>query len=347
MQKVKAVNLAIVGATGMVGETMLRVLEERHLPIASLCLAASERSAGRSLSFKGQPITVQALSEVNFKSIDIALFSAGKKVSEIYAPKAAAAGCVVIDNSSQFRYETDIPLVIPEINAQAMKNYRQRGIIANPNCSTIAMLMAVHPIHQAVGVRAIDVATYQSVSGAGAQAVEDLRSQTEYAVAHEWQAPQKASAKPIAFNAVPQIDQFQDNGFTREEMKMVWETQKILDASIEVNPTCVRVPVFYAHSLAVHLKTRSPISQAQAIECLTNTGHVKVVDALDPSAYPTAATVAGQDEVYVGRIRPSNTTEPGLNLWVVSDNLRKGAALNTVQIAEQLLCGSSWTALPV
>lgn len=336
MQKLKPLNVAIVGATGIVGQTMIRVVEECRLPVADLHLVASQRSAGRRLCFKNRPLTVKALPEFDFNGIDVVLFSAGKKVSEIYAPKAAQAGCFVVDNSSQFRYEEDVPLVIPEINPQAIKTRPQRGIIANPNCSTIGMLMAVYPIHRAVGVQAIEVATYQSVSGAGAQAIEDLRAQVKQAVANEWRLPSLPDTKPIAFNAVPHIDEFQDNGFTREEMKMVWETQKILSADIEVNPTCVRVPVFYAHSLAVHLKTQAPVSRAQAIECLSGADNVKVMD-----TYPTAATEGeGQDDVYVGRIRPSNTGAPGLNFWVVSDNLRKGAALNAVQIVEQLFCHS-------
>ena len=341
-----AMRYAVVGATGAVGRAMLRVLAQRRVPMAHLTLAASERSAGRCLQYDGRTYTVQALPEVDFSQIDIALFSAGGETSRKFVPLAAKAGCVVIDNSAAFRYEEGVPLIVPEINPDQIDHYRNRRIIANPNCSTIAMLLAVQPIHQAVGVRRIEVATYQAVSGAGDRAVRTLHRQSMEAVKEQSIEAPKAQgepdamapfAKPIAFNVLPQIGDFQENGFTHEEMKMIWETHKILDASIVVNPSCVRVPVVCGHSLAVHLHTKEPISRQQAIDCLTQAKGVQVLDEHQNGGYPTPLTEgADADAVFVGRIRPAFGSEPGLNLWVVGDNLLKGAALNAVQIAEHL-----------
>lgn len=329
---------AVVGATGAVGQAMLKVLHDRRLPMAGLTLAASERSAGKCLQFGGKPHTVQALSKVDFSQIDIALFSAGGKISKTFAPIAAQAGCVVIDNSSAFRYEDEVPLVVPEINAKDIRHYAKRNIIANPNCSTIAMLLAVQPIHQVAVVLRIDVATYQAVSGAGSRAIVALRRQTEAAL--QASAPLPVAdpfPKPIAFNVLPQIGDFQDNGYTLEEMKMVWETNKILDAAIEVNPSCVRVPVVCGHSMAVHMHTEKAINQQQAIDCLTGAQGVEVLDSRENGGYPTALTEgAGANAVFVGRIRIALGAASGLNMWVVGDNLLKGAALNAVQIAEHL-----------
>lgn len=329
---------AVVGATGAVGSVMVSILEERLPMVTELAMVASERSVGKTITFRGKPNAVQALSCFDFKQTDIALFSAGSDLSEEYAPKAAAAGCVVIDNTSCFRYQEDVPLVIPEINPEAIEHYHTRNIIANPNCSTIGMLLAVKPIHDAVGVHKINVATYQSVSGAGTAAVSALKMQS--ALALEGQPVDHLldeQEKQIAFNALPHIGQFQDNGFTQEEMKMIWETRKILNADIEVNPTCVRVPVFCGHSAAVHLETNAPVSRAQAISLLQATPGVVVLDKWQKGGYPTAVTEgSGNDPVYVGRIRERLSEMPGLNFWVVSDNLRKGAALNSIQIAEKL-----------
>jgi len=334
----KEVDVAVVGATGAVGEAMIDILEQRQFPVRHLYPLASSRSAGKTVRFKGKSLRVTDLAEFDFTGVHIGLFSAGGSVSAEFAPKASAAGCIVVDNTSHFRRDADIPLVIPEVNPHAIAEYTQRGIIANPNCSTIGMLVALKPIHDAVGIERINVATYQAVSGTGKEAVEELAKQTAQLLNGKAVEPQ-VYAKQIAFNVLPHIDSFQDNGYTREEMKMVWETRKIFeDESIQVNPTCVRVPVFFGHSEAIHIETREGITPELARTLLSNAPGVSVIDDPMASAYPTAVTEsAGQDPVFVGRIRADISHPRGLNLWVVADNVRKGAALNSVQIAELLL----------
>lgn len=334
----KAVNVAVVGATGAVGEAMIEILESRDFPVDQLFPLASSRSAGKSLRFKGKRYTVQDLSNFDFSQTPIALFSAGGDVSAEYAPIAAQQGCVVIDNTSHFRRDDDIPLVIPEVNPGAIGQFRQRNIIANPNCSTIGMLMALKPIYDVAGIERINVATYQAVSGTGKDAIEELAGQTARLLNGK-EAEPKVYPRQIAFNVIPHIDTFLENGYTREEMKMVWETQKILaDESIRVNPTCVRVPVFYGHAEAVHIETREPVSVTEARALLQAADGVSVLDSPEPGGYPTPVSeAAGADPVFVGRIRADISHPRGLNLWVVADNVRKGAALNSVQIAEVLL----------
>jgi aspartate-semialdehyde dehydrogenase len=334
----KTYNVAIVGATGAVGEVLLELLESRNFPVNNLYLLASERSAGTTLSFKGKRITVQNLAEFDFSQAEIGLFSAGGSISAEYAPKAAAAGCVVIDNTSHFRRDEDVPLVVPEVNSHALERFADRNIIANPNCSTIQMLVALKPIYDAVGIARINVATYQAVSGTGKSAIEELAAQTARLLNGQ-PAESKVYPKQIAFNALPHIDTFQENGYTREEMKMVWETQKIFeDETISVNPTCVRIPVFHGHSEAVHIETKQPITAAEAQSLLERAPGVEVIDTRTDGGYPTPVSeAAGSDPVYVGRIREDISHPMGLDLWVVSDNLRKGAALNSVQIAEVLV----------
>lgn len=333
----KTFDVAVVGATGAVGETMLSILAERKFPVGKVYALASERSAGKTVAFGKRELVVEDLAEFDFGKVQIGLFSPGASVSAIYAPKAAAAGCVVVDNTSQFRYDDDIPLVVPEVNPRAIAQYTQRGIIANPNCSTIQMLVALKPIYDAVGIERINVATYQAVSGTGKEAIEELAHQTA-ALLNGKPVECKVYPKQIAFNVLPHIDAFMDNGYTKEEMKMVWETRKIFgDESIMVNPTTVRVPVFYGHSEAVHIETREKISAEAARELLSNAPGVTVLDKREPGGYPTAVTESsGRDGVFVGRIREDISHPRGLNLWVVSDNVRKGAALNTIQIAEVL-----------
>jgi aspartate-semialdehyde dehydrogenase len=331
-------DVAVVGATGAVGEVMISILEARNFPVRNLYLLASSRSAGKTLAFKGKSISVTDLAEFDFSQVQIGLFSAGGGISEKFAPIAAAAGCVVIDNTSQFRREDDIPLVVPEVNIEALAGYTKRNIIANPNCSTIQMLVALKPIYDAVGIERINVATYQAVSGTGKKAIEELAGQTARLLNGQEITPE-VYPKQIAFNVLPQIDTFQDNGYTREEMKMVWETQKIFgDTGIQVNPTCVRVPVFFGHSEAVHIETVDKISAQQARSLLEEAPGITVLDEMADGGYPTAVTdSAGTDPVFVGRIREDISHPRGLNMWVVSDNVRKGAALNSVQIAESLV----------
>jgi aspartate-semialdehyde dehydrogenase len=335
----KSFRVAVVGATGLVGESMLSILEERQFPVSELHALASNRSLGRTVQFRGRGIPVQELDSFDFSRADIGLFSAGAEISAQFAPKAAAAGCIVIDNTSQFRYQDDIPLVIPEINAQRIADHRTHGIIANPNCSTIQMLVALKPIYDAVGIERINVATYQSVSGAGKEAIEELATQTRALLSGLPIDTPRVIARQIAFNCVPQIDKFQDNGYTKEEMKMVWETHKIMeDKNIRVNATAVRVPVFYGHSEAVHIETSRKISAGQARELLQKAPGVTVLDERQPGGYPTAVTeAANHDTVYVGRIREDMSHERGLDLWIVADNIRKGAATNSIQIAEILV----------
>ena len=327
-------TVAVVGATGAVGETMLAILAERQFPVGKLVALASERSAGGDVEFAGRKVDVQDLATFDPAGVDIALFSAGGSVSKEYAPKFAAAGAVVIDNSSAFRYDDDVPLVVSEVNPEAAKD-RPRGIIANPNCSTMQMLVALAPIHRKAGIERINVATYQSVSGAGRSALEELGRQTGALLNFQDADPQRFPVQ-IAFNLIPQIDDFLDNGFTKEEMKLVWETRKILgDDSIQVNPTAVRVPVFFGHSEAVAIETKKKVTPEAARALLERSPGVEVVDERRPGGYPTPVTHAsGNDPVYVGRIREDLSHPRGLNLWIVSDNIRKGAALNAVQLAE-------------
>ncbi len=327
-------TVAVVGATGAVGETMLSILAERQFPVGELVALASERSAGGEVDFGGRKVPVRDLATFDPAGVDIALFSAGGSVSKEYGPKFAAAGAVVIDNSSAFRYDDDVPLVVSEVNPEAAKQ-RPRGIIANPNCSTMQMLVALAPIHREYGIERINVATYQSVSGAGRSALEELGRQTGALLNFQDADPQRFPVQ-IAFNLIPHIDDFQDNGYTKEEMKLVWETRKILgDESIQVNPTAVRVPVFYGHSEAVAIETRKKVTPEAARALLEQSPGVEVVDERKAGGYPTPVTHAsGNDAVYVGRIREDFSHPRGLNLWIVSDNIRKGAALNAVQLAE-------------
>ena len=327
-------SVAILGATGAVGEALVEIMEERQFPVSELHLLASERSAGKRIQFKGKHLKVENVEEFDFARADIGLFSAGGSVSARYAPRAAEAGCVVIDNTSEFRYEEDIPLIVPEVNAHRLGDYKNRNIIANPNCSTIQMMLALKPIHDEAEIQRVNVATYQAVSGAGAGGVRELAAQTANLLNTK---PIESKVMPvqIAFNAIPHINTFEENGYTLEEMKMVWETKKILeDDSIQVNPTCVRIPVFYGHSEAVNIETKQPITKTRAEELLDVAPGVEL---FRDNGYPTAVTdAAGQDPVYVGRVREDISCENGLNMWVVSDNVRKGAALNSIQIAEVL-----------
>ena len=334
----EAIDIAVVGATGAVGEAMMEILEQREFPVGKLYALASARSAGKTVRFRGKSITVSDLAEFDFSKTAIALFSAGGSVSEEHAPRAAASGCVVIDNTSHFRRREDIPLVVPEVNPGALAAYRSTRIIANPNCSTIQMLVALKPIYDAVGISRINVATYQAVSGTGKAAIEELAGQTARLLNGQ-PTEAKVYSKQIAFNALPHIDTFEENGYTREEMKMVWETQKILeDPDITVNATCVRVPVFYGHSEAVHIETNTKITADAARKLLEDAPGVTLTDGREDGAYPTAVTDgAGSNPVFVGRIREDISHPTGLNLWVVADNLRKGAALNSIQIAELLV----------
>jgi len=334
----KKVDVAVVGATGAVGETMLSILAERNFPVGEVHALASERSVGKRVEFGTQQLVVQDLAKFDFSKVQIGIFSPGASVSKIYAPIAAAAGCVVIDNTSQFRRDDDKPLVIPEVNPHAIAQYRQTNIISNPNCSTIGMLVALKPLHDAAKIERINVATYQAVSGTGKDAMEELGGQTAKLL-NGLDIEPSVYPKQIAFNVLPHIDDFQENGYTKEEMKMVWETHKILeDESIRINPTCARVPVFYGHSEAIHLELKQPLSAIQARELLGKAPGVVVLDDRKDGGYPTAVTEsAGNDAVYVGRIREDISCPTGLNLWVVSDNVRKGAALNSVQIAECLV----------
>ncbi|MDE0156522.1 MAG: aspartate-semialdehyde dehydrogenase [Gammaproteobacteria bacterium] len=334
----KKVNVAVVGATGEVGQAMLSILEQRDFPVAGLHVVASSRSAGKTIEFRDEELVVEDLDSFDFSGIDIGLFSPGASVSNIHAPRAAAAGTVVIDNTSRFRYDADIPLVVPEVNPEAVGQYAGRGIIANPNCSTIQMVMALKPVYDAAGIERVNVATYQAVSGKGKKAIEELEQQT-IALFNGRPVIPTEHPRQMAFNVLPQIDAFQDNGYTREEMKMVWETRKILgDEALRVNPTCVRVPVFYGHSEAVHIETKEKITVEEVRTLLNDFPGVVVIDEREDGGYPTAVTEAsGHDPVFVGRIREDLSHPRGINFWVVSDNIRKGAALNSIQIAEYLL----------
>lgn len=333
----KKLNVVILGVTGAVGEALLEALEERKFPVGTLYPLASSRSVGKTVRFNNQQLDVLDVATFDFSRADIALFSAGGSVSKEYAPIAAAAGCIVVDNTSCFRYDDDIPLVVPEVNPQRIADYTNRNIIANPNCSTIQMVVALKPLQDAVGIARINVATYQAVSGTGKKAISELVSQVGELLNGR---PAKSTVYPqqIAFNVLPHIDEFMENGYTREEMKMVWETRKIFeDDSIMVNPTAVRVPVLYGHSEAIHLELKSPLTAVEARKLLKKAPGVILIDDPAKLKYPTPSlNAAGRDDVFVGRIRQDISHPYGLNLWVVADNIRKGAATNAVQIAEIL-----------
>lgn len=333
----KNYHVAVAGATGAVGNEMIRVLEERRFPVGKLTLLASERSAGKELAFRGELLPVEVLSESSFQGVQIGLFSPGGSVSEKFAPVAARAGCVVIDNTSVFRMVPEIPLVVPEVNPEAIALYKNRGIIANPNCSTIQMVVALKPIHDAARIKRIVVSTYQAVSGTGKKAIEELSLQTRALI--DGQEPVvKVYPHRIAFNCLPQIDLFLDNGYTKEEMKMVNETKKIMnDPTIAVTATTVRVPVFYAHSESINIETEKKITADEVRKLLASAPGVRVVDNPREKLYPMAIDAAGKDDTLVGRIREDESIPNGINMWVVSDNIRKGAALNAVQIAEILI----------
>jgi aspartate-semialdehyde dehydrogenase len=332
----KKFNVAVAGATGAVGNQMITCLEEMNFPVKSLCLLASARSVGRKLRFKGDLVEVQELKENSFKGIDIALFSAGGSPSERFAPAAAKDGCVVIDNSSAWRMDPQVPLVVPEVNPHAVAQFSQKGIIANPNCSTIQMVVALNPIHRKYGIRRIVVSTYQSVSGTGKKAIDELFNQTRSMI-NFLEVERSVYPHRIAFNCLPHIDKFLDNGYTKEEMKMVNETRKIMeDPAIGVTATTVRVPVFFAHSESVNVETRLPCPPDEVRTLLASAPGVKLVDDPGRNLYPLATDAAGQDLTLVGRIRRDESVANGLNLWIVADNIRKGAATNAVQIAHML-----------
>lgn len=333
----KMIDVAVAGATGAVGNQMIRCLEERNFPVRSIKLLASKRSVGRELRFRGELIPVEELTAQSFKGVGVALFSAGGDTSLAFAPLAADAGCVVVDNSSAWRMDPQVPLVVPEVNSHAIAGYKIKGIIANPNCSTIQMVVVLNPIHRAFGIKRIVVSTYQAVSGTGKKAIDELFDQTR-AMINFLGYEKKIYPHRIAFNCLPHIDRFQDNGYTKEEMKMVHETRKILeDDSIGVTATTVRVPVFFGHSEAVNVETREKITAAAAREILADAPGVAVIDEPLKNRYPLAIDAAGQDLTLVGRIRQDESVPNGLNLWIVADNIRKGAATNAVQIAEMLV----------
>ena len=333
----KRINLVVAGATGAVGNQMIRYLEETDFPLRSVKLLASKRSVGRELRFKGDLLPVEELTEDAFKGADVALFSAGGDTSLTFAPAAAAAGCVVVDNSSAWRMDPEVPLVVPEVNPQAIAGYKSKGIIANPNCSTIQMVVALNPIHRKVGVRRIVVSTYQAVSGTGKKAIDELYDQTR-AMINFLDFDKKVYPHRIAFNCLPHIDRFLDNGYTKEEMKMVNETRKIMeDDSIGVTATTVRVPVFFSHSEAVNVETRQHITAAEVRQLLSEAAGVRLVDDPAQNLYPLATDAAGQDFTLVGRIRQDESIPNGINMWIVADNIRKGAATNAVQIAGILI----------
>jgi aspartate-semialdehyde dehydrogenase len=337
LEFMRTFSVAIVGATGAVGNEMIRVLEQRAFPVGQLKLLASARSLGRSMEYRGKSFPVEVLNEDSFDGVQVGLFSAGGSISEKFAPIAARSGCVVIDNTSAFRMDPEIPLVVPEVNAEAIGRYINKGIIANPNCSTIQMVVALKPIHDAVRIKRIVVSTYQAVSGTGKKAIDELESQTR-AILDGIEPAVKVYPHRIAFNCLPQIDVFLDNGYTKEEMKMVNETKKIMnDPSIAITATTVRVPVFYAHSESVNIETERKITPAQVRDLLSRAPGIQIIDDPAQRSYPMAIHAAGQDYTYVGRIREDESIANGINMWVVSDNLRKGAALNAVQIAEILI----------
>lgn len=335
--KKKSYNIAVAGATGVVGREFLSILAQRNFPVGGIRLLASERSAGEKLAFKGKDEVVRLLSEETFEGMDIGLFSPGAKVSAVYAPVAAKAGCVVIDNTSHFRMDPGVPLVVPEVNPEAIADYKKKNIIANPNCSTIQMVVALKPIHDAFRIKRVVVSTYQSVSGAGKEAMEELSGQTR-SIFNMKGIEKKVFPHQIAFNCIPHIDEFLDNGYTKEEMKMANETRKIMgDDSIKVTATTVRVPVFVGHSESVNIETEKRISPQDVRDILKKAPGVKVVDEPKKALYPMPIDSCEEDDVFVGRIRKDDTVENGINMWIVSDNLRKGAALNAIQIAEILI----------
>ncbi len=330
-------KVAVVGATGNVGRELLNILAEREFPADEVVALASERSAGKEISFgEDQVLKVQDLASYDFKGTDIVLSSPGAKVSAVHAPRAAQAGAVVIDNTSHFRMEPDVPLVVPEVNPEAIARYAKRNIIANPNCSTIQMVMALKPLHELAGIERVVVSTYQSTSGSGKEAMDELFNQTRGIYMNESPHPQQYP-KQIAFNAIPQIDVFMDDGATKEEWKMVNETRKILDPDIRVAATCVRIPVFVGHGESVNIEFENDIDEDAAREALSNFPGVVVVDHREEGGYVTPVESAGEDAVYVSRIRRDPTVDNGLAMWIVADNVRKGAALNSVQIAEKLV----------
>ncbi len=331
-------KVAIVGATGNVGREMLNVLSTREFPVSEVVALASARSAGREVSFgEDNTLKVQDLAKYNFKGTDIVLSSAGSAISEAFAPGATKAGSIVIDNTSFYRMDKDVPLVVPEVNPEAIKGYKKKGIIANPNCSTIQMVVALKPLHDLATIKRVVVATYQSVSGAGKEAMDELFNQTKGLYSSDM-AKRDVFSKQISFNLIPQIDKFMPDGYTKEEWKMVVETKKILDAKIEVNATCVRVPVFVGHSEVVNVEFKDPISAAQARKAMQKFKGITVIDnpGADDGAFVTPVEIAGEDDVFVSRIRKDPTVKNGITMWVVADNLRKGAATNAVQIAEVL-----------
>jgi len=329
-------DVAVVGATGAVGETMLEILAQRDFPVNNVYPLASERSAGKRIPFRGKHLVVQDLASFDFSKVQIGLFSAGASLSEQYAPIAARAGCVVIDNTSQFRYDDDIPLIVPEVNPQALGDYRNRNIIANPNCSTIQMVVALKPLHDRARIKRVVVSTYQSVSGAGKEGIDELWDQTKSIYNPVDEKPAKKFTKQIAFNVIPHIDVFMEDGSTKEEWKMVAETKKIVDPKIKVTATCVRVPVFVGHSEAINIEFEEHLDEDEAREILREAPGVMVIDKRENGGYVTPVECVGDFATFISRIRQDSTIDNGLNLWCVSDNLRKGAALNAVQIAELL-----------
>lgn len=329
-------HIAVAGATGAVGNEMIKILEEQKFPVASLKLLASSRSAGKTLDFRGKSLTVEELREDSFEGVDIALFSAGAAASRQFAPAAADSGCIVIDNSSGWRMDPEVPLVVPEVNPHAVADYRNKNIIANPNCSTIQMVVVLKPIYDAVGIERVVVSTYQAVSGTGKLAMQELMDQTRMLLNFQEVTPEVYPYR-IAFNCLPHIGGFLENGYTEEEMKMVYETQKIMeDPNIRVSATTVRIPVFYGHSEAVNIQTSRKLTAKDARVLLFRAPGVKVLDNPDERIYPMPLEAAGINDTLVGRIREDSSIENGLDLWIVADNIRKGAALNTVQIAELL-----------
>lgn len=330
-------HVAVAGATGAVGNEMIQILEEQEFPVASLKLLASSRSAGKTLDFRGESLHVEELRDDSFEGVDIALFSAGAAASQQFAPAAAESGCVVIDNSSGWRMDPEVPLVVPEVNPHAVADYRRKGIIANPNCSTIQMVVVLKPIYDAAGIERVVVSTYQAVSGTGKNAIEELTEQTRNLLTFQ-EVTAEVYPHRIAFNCFPHIGSFLENGYTEEEMKMVHETHKIMeDPNIRVSATTVRIPVFYGHSEAVNIQTERKLSAKEARVLLFQAPGVRVMDNPDERIYPMPSEAAGINDTLVGRIREDISIENGLDLWIVADNIRKGAALNTVQIAELLI----------
>ena len=334
----RTIDVAVVGATGLVGEVIIQTLQERSFPVGKLFPLASSRSAGRTVKFRDETIPVGVLDDFDFGKVRIALFSAGGSVSAEFGPRAASAGAIVIDNTSHFRRDEDIPLVVPEVNSHRVADYAKRGIIANPNCSTIQLVVALKPIYDAVGIERINIATYQAISGAGRAALDTMTEDARQ-IMSGIDPLRRGNEKPVMFNVVPHIADFLENGYTTEEMKIVWETRKILEEpDMQVNPTAARVPVYFGHSEAAHIETRKKITAPEARELLRSAPGVVVIDGHELGSYPTAATdAAHRDAVFVGRIREDLSHPNGLDLWIVSDNIRKGAALNSVQIAEILV----------